>query len=66
MEGLNIKGVPDGLKNTTIPFKYGDYHKFNQIISDKKVGIVKMEVSRNSLPDKNFLSYVRKKLKKKI
>ncbi len=65
MEGLNIKGVPDSLKNTTIPFKYGDYHKFNQIISDKKVGIVKMEVSRNSLPDKNFLSYVRKKTKEK-
>ncbi len=63
MKGLEIRGVPKALSNTTIPFEYGDYKRFNQIISNKQIGVVKMEVSRNSLPNKKFLHHVRKKTK---
>jgi len=58
-------GVPKSLKKSCIPFKYGDYKELNEILINKKVGIIMMEVSRSKLPDINFLNYIRKKTKEK-
>ena len=60
MSGLNATGVPKELKNTSFPFKYGDFEGLKKIINTNKIGIIKMELSRNTLPDKSFLRQVRK------
>ena len=65
IKGLNIKGVPNNLKNTIYPFEYGNYKMFDKVLSDNEIGIVKMEVCRNSLPDIKFLNYIRKKTSSK-
>ncbi len=61
IKGLSVKGVPDNLKNTIYPFEYGNYKMFDRVLSNNDIGIVKMEVCRNSLPDTKFLNYIRKK-----
>ncbi len=62
---LGIEGVPKSLKKTTFSFELGNYKKFDQIINDNNIGVVKMEVCRKSLPDRKFLNYVRQKTKMK-
>ena len=59
LRGLKPAGVPQELKNTSIPFKYGDINELKKIISQNKIGIIKMEVCRNTIPDLNFLKQVR-------
>ena len=53
-------------KKTTFTFEYGNFKKFDQIINNNNIGVVKMEVCRKSLPDKKFLKHVREKTKIKI
>ena len=65
ISSLEPNGVPKILKDTCYPFKYGDYRKFNHIISTTNVGIIMMEVSRNKLMNTEFLNHVRKVSKKK-
>ena len=60
LKGLDPLGVPKSLKNTVYPFKYGDFHEIEKIVKSKKVGTIKMEVSRLNLPDVNFLKKIRK------
>ena len=60
LDGLDPVGVPKGLKNTVYPFNYGDLKEFKRIVNTKKVGVIKMEVCRNSLPNLNFLKEIRK------
>ena len=62
---LKPTGVPTFLKNSCYPFEYGDYKKFNQLISKKNIGIIMMEVSRNKLLNTKFLNHVRNVSKKK-
>ena len=62
---LKPTGVPSFLKNSCFPFEYGDYKKFDQLISNKNIGIIMMEVSRNKLLDTKFLNYVRNVSKKR-
>lgn len=62
---LEPVGVPNYLKNSCIPFKYGDYKEFDKVLSNKKIGIIMMEVSRSKLPDIKFLNYIRKKTKER-
>ena len=62
---LGINGVPKSLKKTTFTFEYGNFKKFDQIINNNNIGVVKMEVCRKSLPDKKFLKHVREKTKNK-
>ena len=62
---LKPNGVPSFLKNTCYPFEYGDYKKFDQLISKKNIGIIMMEVTRNKLLNLKFLNHVRNVSKKK-
>tara|TARA_B100001123_G_scaffold448270_1_gene608588 strand:+ start:1191 stop:2888 length:1698 start_codon:yes stop_codon:yes gene_type:complete len=59
MPGLDPAGVPESLKNTSIPFNYNRYDQLEKIIQEHDIGAVKMEVSRNQKPEKNFLKKVR-------
>ena len=56
--GLRVDGVPKSLKNTIYPFQYGDLDSLKKIIKNKKIGTIKMEVCRNTLPNINFLKKV--------
>ena len=58
--GVQIKGVPKQLKNTSIPFFYSDLKSLKKIVNKEKIGIIKMEVARSSKPDLKFLRGVRK------
>tara|TARA_A100001234_G_scaffold221482_1_gene237838 strand:+ start:1701 stop:3746 length:2046 start_codon:yes stop_codon:yes gene_type:complete len=62
---LKPNGVPSFLKNTCYPFEYGEYEKFKKIISNKSIGIIMMEVSRNKSLNTKFIKYVRNIAKKK-
>ena len=59
MKDLNVAGVPRKLKNTSFSFNYGDFKSLKSIIKNKKIGIIKMEVCRNSQPNISFLKKVR-------
>jgi len=59
LNGLNPKGVPSNLKDTTFPFEYNDIASLKRIIKRHKIGIIKMEVFRNVKPKNNFLKKVR-------
>lgn len=59
LPGLNPAGVPKCLKGTTTPFKYNDYEELLDIVENKNIGVIKMEVSRNFGPEDNFLQKVR-------
>ena len=48
-------GVPKNLKNTVHPFNYGDFEKLKKICKKYKIAAIKMEVARNSLPNRDFL-----------
>ena len=65
MSGLNYDGIPENLKNTSFPFPYNNFEYLIKLINKKKIGIIKMEVSRNFLPKKNFLKKIRKLCDKK-
>ena len=60
IKGLKIEGVPKNLKKTSFPFNYGDFNSLKKLISEKNIGIIKMEVCRNTEPNKKFLKNVRK------
>ena len=60
LPGLNPIGVPKELKNKTHPFEYGNFQKLKKLHQKYKIGIVKMEISRNNFPDIEFLKKVRK------
>ena len=59
LKGLNTLGVPKQLKKTVFPFNYNNLDELENIIKTKKIGIIKMEVSRNFEPNNNFLKKVR-------
>jgi len=60
LPGLKTSGVPKSLKNTIFTFKYNDFEALLEIINKNDIGVVKMEVSRKSVPEKNFLQKIRK------
>ena len=59
MPGLNYDGIPNGLKNTSFPFPYNDFDYLSNLIVKKNIGIIKMEVMRNDVPQNNFLQKIR-------
>lgn len=65
LKGLNPLGVPKELKNTVFPFEYGNYKQISNLIKKKKIGIIKMEISRSLKPDLKFLGFIKKICKKK-
>jgi glutamate-1-semialdehyde aminotransferase/spore coat polysaccharide biosynthesis protein SpsF (cytidylyltransferase family) len=60
LEGLKVGGVSNKLKDTIFPFKYNDFKNLKKIITKNNIGIIKMEVVRDSTPKSNFLKKVRK------
>ena len=65
LPGLQPKGVPRELKNTTHAFEYGDFERLEQINKKYPLGIIKMEVARDNFPNIDFLKKVRKFCNKK-
>ena len=60
IKGLLTDGVHKNLANTTHTFIYNDYKNLEKLINNHpNIGIIKMEVSRNYLPEKNYLKKVR-------
>ena len=60
LKGISPVGVPKELAKTIYTFNYNDIKNLIKIInSDNKIGIIKMEVTRNFLPKSNFLKKIR-------
>lgn len=59
LKGLNPVGVPKELKNTSFTFKYGDLKALKKLVSEKNIGIIKMEVCRSTDPNISFLKMIR-------
>ena len=63
--GLSPKGVPKNLKNSVFTFKYNNYQELVDLIEKYDIGVIKMEVIRNSAPEDDFLFKVRELANKK-
>ena len=59
LPGLEPLGVPKVLKNTVHPFNYNDFEELKDLCNIHNIGVIKMEVIRNSEPENNFLHKVR-------
>lgn len=57
--GLQPLGVPKKLKNSTFPFQYNNFSELEELVKNKNIGVIKMEVVRNIKPKDNFLQKVR-------
>ncbi len=64
LKGLEINGVPQKLSKTSFTFEYGNKVQLSNLISKRKIGVIKMEVCRNTKPDLDFLNFVQKIAKK--
>jgi glutamate-1-semialdehyde 2,1-aminomutase len=60
LPGLNPNGVPQSLRGSVFPFAYNDIGALETLVGTGKIGVIKMEVSRNYSPDPDFLIRVRK------
>ena len=60
LPGLEPKGVPRNLKGTVFPFNYNNFDEIEALVNTQDIGVIKMEVVRNSGPEVNFLHKVRK------
>ena len=67
MSGLDPLGVPSNLRNTSFGFQYNNFEQLRKLVEKENIGVVKMEVSRNTQPNIKFLKKVRElTLKKNI
>ena len=60
LPGLDPNGVPQELNGSIIPFNYNSFTEFDSAVSDREVGVVFMEVTRNAGPVPGFLEHIRK------
>ena len=60
LPGLDPAGVPRNLKGTVFPFTYNNFEELENLVNTQDIGVIKMEVSRNTGPEDNFLHKVRK------
>jgi glutamate-1-semialdehyde 2,1-aminomutase len=60
LPGLDPAGVPRNLKGTVFPFCYNNFEELENLVNTQDIGVIKMEVSRNTGPENNFLHKVRK------
>ena len=65
LPGLEPNGVPRNLKGTVFPFSYNKFSELELLVSMNNIGVIKMEVSRNSDPENDFLLKVRELATKK-
>jgi len=61
LPGLQPNGVPRVLAGTTLPFNYNDIGQLEDLIKSNpdEIAAIKMEVSRNTRPEDDFLQKVR-------
>jgi len=59
LPGLDPNGVPRNLKGTVFPFRYNDFEELLALVNTHEIGVIKMEVVRNSEPKNDFLQKVR-------
>ncbi len=59
LPGLEPHGVPQELRGSILPFSYNNIAEFESATADPDVGVIFMEVSRNSGPAEGFLEKVR-------
>lgn len=60
LPGLEPNGVPHALRGTVLPFMYNDFAGLEALAdANPDVGVIKMEVSRNTGPTDGFLQKVR-------
>jgi glutamate-1-semialdehyde 2,1-aminomutase len=59
LPGLEPRGVPKELRGSIRPFSYNSIAEFDEAVSDPEVGVIFMEVSRNSGPQEGFLEHIR-------
>ena len=59
LPGLSSGGVPKSLYGTIYPFEYNNLLQLENLIKDKDIGIIKMEVQRNFPPREGYLEGVR-------
>jgi len=65
IKGLNPLGVPKSLLKSSFGFTYGNYNKLEKLVNEKNIGVIKMEVCRNTQPNIKFLKQVRNLATKK-
>lgn len=59
LPGLQPKGVPRNLRDTVFPFNYNNFEELEKLVNQHTIGVIKMEVARNEVPQDNFLQKVR-------
>lgn len=59
LPGLEPKGVPRNLRSTSFPFSYNNFSELETLVTEKNIGVIKMEVQRSVEPEDNFLHKVR-------
>lgn len=59
LPGLEPNGVPRSLRGTVLPFNYNNFAELETLVNTHEIGVIKMEVVRNTGPEDNFLHKVR-------
>lgn len=59
LAGLAVEGVPPELAGTSIPFRYNDLEELQRVLSTGDIGVIMMEVERNTPPLPGYLEEVR-------
>lgn len=59
LPGLEPRGVPRGLKGTSIPFNYNKIEELEEIVKNNDIGVIVMEPIRDHEPENGFLEKVR-------
>jgi glutamate-1-semialdehyde 2,1-aminomutase len=59
LPGLEPAGVAKSLLGSAVPFNFNRFDELEAIVAGGDVGVIKMEVSRNTAPKDNFLGKVR-------
>jgi len=61
LRGLDPLGVPNNMKNLTIPFRFNNYEDLEKIVKKnaKNSAAIVLEPCRDTLPDKEFLKSLR-------
>tara|TARA_B100000787_G_scaffold98458_1_gene72615 strand:+ start:11622 stop:13652 length:2031 start_codon:yes stop_codon:yes gene_type:complete len=65
MPNVPTGGIPKNLKKTVFPFEYNNFRQLKKIVDENNIGVIKMEVQRNSKPKNNFLEKIKKLSKEK-
>jgi glutamate-1-semialdehyde 2,1-aminomutase len=60
LPGLAPNGVPRSLAGSVHPFPYNEFDVLEELVAEKSIGVIKMEVIRNHQPSPGFLESVRR------